>query len=334
MASGSGNGPLRMMPAIEGEGAGGISQQQRQQHLGAVSRHDDDRVVCEPGKDVDHRHARDDDAEHLAGEQIGIPLDQTSIDGGQDAADRWSHERTVLRDRPHRRRLLLHAPNRIDGRLQGVRVGAVDDHGEQLGALGTQFGERERRDLPHRRRCASGGGAQLLRPRLLIAAAEDEQHRCAEVRGDAGVVPELGGTGDIGVVAADDDDGIALRLDCFEAPDDRPERPLRVVADLVVGDADAVVVVEVHAVVGEHELQHVVALCRRPRDGPEDAHPRSRAHERVKRAQGDRGLARMAFGRGDVDARATVSAYDVSAQVGQGPDSASTTVAASASKRS
>ena len=144
--------------------------------------------------------------------------------------------------------------------------------------------------------------AELLGLSLRRAAAEHEQHGGAEVRGDAGVVGELGRAADIGVVAADDHDGVALGLDGLVALDDRRERGIRIVAHVVVGDADALVVGEVDAVVGEQHLEHVVGLGGRAGDRAEDADPRRRAAERVEHAEGDRGLARVTFCRRDEDA--------------------------------
>ena len=57
------------------EGAGRVGEQRRQQHLGAVGRDHHDRALGEPRQHVHHRHPGDDDAEHLAGQQLGVALD-------------------------------------------------------------------------------------------------------------------------------------------------------------------------------------------------------------------------------------------------------------------
>ncbi len=117
-----------------------------------------------------------------------------------------------------------------------------------------------------------------------------------------GVVRQLGGAADVGVVAADDDHGVAPRLDRLVPLDDARQGGVGVVAHVVVGDAHAVVVSEVDAVVVEQHLEHVVAFGRGARDGAE--HPRARRHaaEGVEDAQSHGGFARMTFGRRDVDA--------------------------------
>ena len=137
---------------------------------------------------------------------------------------------------------------------------------------------------------------------LPCASAQDEQHRCAEVRCDARVVRELCRAADVGVVAAEDDDGVALRLDRLVALHDRRERGLGVGPHIVVGDAHAFLVGEVDAIVGEQHLEHVVALGRGPGDGPEDAHPGGRVAQGVEHPEGDGGLAGVPFGGRDEDA--------------------------------
>ena len=71
---------------------------------------------------------------------------------------------------------------------------------------------------------------------------------------------------------------------------------------LVVADADAVLVVEVHAAVAQQHFEHVVALVLRAGDGAEHADALNLVAERVDEAEGDGRLARVALGGGDVDA--------------------------------
>ncbi len=150
-----------------------------------------------------------------------------------------------------------------------------------------QLGQREGRDLADGVGGARGRRAELLSAALLVAATEHEQHRSAEVRGDAGVVAEFGGAGDVGVVAADDHDGVALRLDRLEPGDDGGQCAVGIVAHIVVGDADAGLVIEVHAVVREQQLEHVVGLGGGARDRAEHADPRRHSHQRIEHAQRD-----------------------------------------------
>ena len=120
-------------------------------------------------------------------------------------------------------------------------------------------------DLPHLAPVCAGCEEPSCSA-LAGPAAEHQQHRSAEVRGDPGVVGEFGGAADVRVVAADDHDRVALGLDGLVALDDRRERGIRVMAHVVVGHADALVVLEVDAVVGQQHLEHVVALDGRAGD--------------------------------------------------------------------
>jgi hypothetical protein len=116
-------------------------------------------------------------------------------------------------------------------------VGAVGDDREQLGALVRDVGEGELgelRQLLRRARNAHPEAVALARP-----AVEHDEHGRAEVRRDAGVVAELARRADVGEVAADDDDRVALRLDGLEPLDDARERGIRISSHVVVGDADA-----------------------------------------------------------------------------------------------
>ena len=76
ICSGSGKPPFSTMPDERREGPDALREQHAEQHLGAVGRHDDDRALDEPRQHVDHRHPGDDDAEHLAVEQVGVALDE------------------------------------------------------------------------------------------------------------------------------------------------------------------------------------------------------------------------------------------------------------------
>ena len=155
------------------ERAGRVGEQRGEQHLGAVGRDDDERALGEARQHVDHRHPGDDDAEHLAGQQLGVALDEPPFDRAHDAADRRRDEEPVLGQRPHRHRPSAPRPaaSRDDRRDRGddlvelVGVGAVGDDGEQAGAPVRELGERERRRSgPSRRACAAMVEPELLRP--------------------------------------------------------------------------------------------------------------------------------------------------------------------------
>ena len=88
--------------------------------------------------------------------------------------------------------------------------------------------------------------------------ADDEQHGRAEVGGDPGVERQLGRTGDVGVVGADDDDDIRLPLDRPVPLDDRGQRGIGVGVHLLVCHADARLVRGVDAAVVKEQLDHLV----------------------------------------------------------------------------
>ena len=94
----------------------------------------------------------------------------------------------------------------------------------------------------------------------LGAAAEHQQHGRGEVRGDARVRGELGRGSDVGVVRAEDHDGVAGILHRTETVHDLGERGIRILMQLGIGGADAGVVLELGAGVLEQHLEHVVAI--------------------------------------------------------------------------
>ena len=149
----------------------------------------------------------------------GSPLTSAPFDRAHDAAHGRCDEEPVLREGPDRTPVVHLRPgaptiaDRGHDLVEALGIGAVRDDREQCGPAMRELGERERRDLPHLSRRARNRRAELLRLALRGSAAEHEQHRSAEVGGDAGVVRELRRAADIRVVAADDHDRVALRLD-------------------------------------------------------------------------------------------------------------------------
>ncbi len=215
------------------------------------------------------RHGADHDVERLALQELRVADHEATADGLHQGADRRCAEQPVVRHGPGGQVVA----QRRAHREQALLGAAVGDDAEHLGVLRPQLGDG---DLRH--------GAHLVR--LAVRAAHDEQHRRAEVGRDARVERELGRPGDVGVVRADDDHDVAAPLDVVVPRDDARERRLGVGVDLVVGDPDAGVVVEVDAVVREQQLQDVVRRLRRPRDGSEDADPRDRCGSGGRPARG------------------------------------------------
>ena len=180
-------------------------------------------------------------------------------------------------------------------RVELVGVGAVRDDGEQARVGHHQLGQASSVI------CASSSAVRALDSSMLRPVST-RMTGAPRFAATLRVETELGRAADVGEVGADDDHGVALALDLLEAVDDGRERGIRVLMHVLVGHADALVVVEGDAVVGEQQLEHLVALGRRPGDRPEHADAPHPAQERVEHPERDRGLARMPLRRADVDA--------------------------------
>ncbi len=173
-----------------GEGAGRVGEQGGEQHLGAVGRDDDDRALGEPRQHVDHRHAGDDDAEHLAGEQLGVALDQASFDGAHDAADRRRDEEAVLGqgpDRaPHRRPRAGASRQRPPRSRRSTSVDARRDRrGWRRRRTGSRAAVRELGERERRRSAPSRSGVRGVADAELLALAlqrRDRRARAAPAR--------------------------------------------------------------------------------------------------------------------------------------------------------
>src|SRR5690606_39525377 len=85
--------------------------------------------------------------------------------------------------------------------------------------------------------------------------------------------------------------------------DEVAERGVRVVVDVVVGGADAVLVGEGDGGVFEHQFEDVVDVAVGARDGTEDTDAGGGRAQRLQHAQGDRRLPGVPFRSCDVDAR-------------------------------
>ena len=173
--------------------------------------------------------------------------------------------------------------------FQSVGITAIGDNCEQARMRGAEFRNGELGDLMH---VVRGARAAVIR----APSAQHQQNRSAEVRGHPGVEGEFGGAADIGVVAAKDDDGVAPALHCGEAGDDLAEGGLRIGVHELVADPDAVVIVEVDTVVGEQQLQHVVAFDGGTRDRAKNSDPIDLTAEGFENPERYRRLTGVAFG--------------------------------------
>ena len=167
--------------------------------------------------------------------------------------------------------------------------------------FGLEFGASDLGELPEVVGRTRIGLPEAFAAALPGAPAEHEQDGCAEVRGDACVVAEFGRAAHIGEVGAQHDDGVAARFDGMESLDDRGQRRVRVGMDVVVRDADALVVVGGRRRALEKQFEDVVALHRRTGDGTEDPDPTDGSREQFQDADGHRRLAGVALSRRDVD---------------------------------
>ena len=71
--------------------------------------------------------------------------------------------------------------------------------------------------------------------------------------------------------------------------------------DVLIAHADAFVVIEIDAVVGEQHLEYIIALVTRPGDRAENTNSLGLMAERVKHAEGHRRLAGMPLDGRDVN---------------------------------
>ena len=272
----------------------------REQRLGAIRRDHHGGTLEQPGQDVLHRHARDHDPLHLAGEQFVAAAQQR-------AAHRVDHGRDRRSDEGH---LLGHGPDRNTLRHDGrdLRLDLLDSGGirpvhEQRqpgGVRGAQFVQAELGDLRQVDRGSRARLAERLGP-VVHPAAEDEHHRGVQVRGDPRVERELGRHCDIGEVAADDDDRVASGPQRLIGGDDPGECGLRILVRLLVGDPDAGLVGRLRGGPRAEQLEHAIALRPAADQRPEDPDTGRIDQEGVEHAERHRALARSALGGGEVE---------------------------------
>ena len=207
----SGNPPFSTMPEIDGNVADACAVSTPS----STSLRSPGTTTTEPSmrrvQHVLHRHRGDHHAERLAVEQVGVAGVQLAVDGLHDRAHRRRDEERVLGDRPHGdgcRGARLAAGDRVD-----VRARAPAPTTSTISA--SRSGSARFTTTPSSVACsrsssssassvswASSSGVRASAwPRrseraaplaLADPAAEHEQHGRAEVRGDAGVVGELG----------------------------------------------------------------------------------------------------------------------------------------------
>ncbi len=284
-----------------GEGARRVGHEHCEERLEAIARDDDDGAFDQAWKYVDHGHAGDDDPERFACEQLFVARDERPVDGLEDGAHARSDEIGVFRDGPDHRLVRYSGAHGGGDLALVVRIRPVHDHGEERRVLHLQF---RLGDLCQLAQIVCRAGLRLTEPLaepLADTPAEHEEHRGAQVGRDARVVAELGRAAHVGEVGADHHDGVAARLDGMEPLDDGRERRITIGVHVVVGDPDALFVVDRGRHAPEEQFQDVVPLDCRACDRPEDSDPPDRTGQELENAEGDRRFAGVPLCRRDVD---------------------------------
>ncbi len=256
-----------------------------QQHVGAIARRDDDATVDEAVQHVGQRHGAHQHIQGFPSEHRRVAAEQLAVARLEQVTDGRCGEQRLVGDRVCGNRS---GEGRAHG-LDGNRIDPIGDDGEQPSVLSGEFG-----------RSKVGGGADLARPAAL--AGHHEQHRSAQVDRDPGVVRELSGAADVGVVAADHDHRRAVAGSLVVAVDDRRHRALGVGVHVVVRHAGTHVVWQVDAVVVEQQLEDIIGPVAGAHDRAEHADVADPAGQQVEYAERDRSLPGLALGRRDVHA--------------------------------
>lgn len=150
--------------------------------------------------------------------------------------------------------------------------------------LGDQLGQAQLGDLRDLR-----GGP--------VRGAHRQHDGGTQVDGDARVDGQLAGAGDVGVVTAHDDDGIARVGNVVVALDDLGDGAVEVFVQALVTDTDAVLVVQAGGGMAQQQLQDVVAtVLSGAGDRPEDADLGDGRRQPRQDAERDGGLAGVTFG--------------------------------------
>ena len=137
--------------------------------------------------------------------------------------------------------------------------------------------------------------------RCPVGSLDREHDGRAEVDRDAGVHAQLAGGGDVGVVTADDQHGVALLGHAVEPVDDLGDRDIGILVHLLVADPDALVVTQPGRGAGQQQLEDVVAVLAQPGDRAEHPHPRHGRSKSVKDAERNGRLSGVTFGRRNID---------------------------------
>ena len=198
----------------------------REDDVGTVAGRDDGDALLQPLQHVLGGHACHQHIHRLARQQRRITADDLALDRFLQLGHRGGDQQRLLGQHVALRRELFE-PGRHGVHL--ARVAAVGHHRGGVGVLGRHLREADVDDLGD-----LFGGAVL--------GLHREHDGRAQVGRDARIRRQLARCGDVGVVAADDQHRVALVGHPVVPVDDVADRGVRVLVQLLVADADAVLV--------------------------------------------------------------------------------------------
>ena len=250
-----------------------------EQHVDAIARCDHNPAVHQPVEDIRERHGADKYVDGLSAQHLRITAAQCSATRLEQVADSRSSEERLLRDDIRRH-----------GSSQCI------PHGVELVGVDAVRNDREQPPVPGGDLGGGHVGDRTDIMRRPASAVHHEQNGCAQVGGDPGVVRELGRAAYPGVVAADDDHGVAIRGRLVVSVDDRRHGGVRVGVDPVVADPGSRLVRHVDALVIQQEFEDVIVLVVGSDNRPEHTDPTNPPGQQVERPERHHAFAGLAFG--------------------------------------
>ena len=282
---------VQLQPTVEDDARqrrkafGGMGTHDSEHDIGSVARRDDGHALLQPLQHMLGGHARHQHMHRLARQQRRIAADHGALDGFLQLGHRWGDQQRLLGQHVALRLELL---QRGGHRVHLARVAAVGHHRRGVCVLGRNLGQTYVDDL-----------GDLIGGAVLGLHRQHDGRR--KVGSDARVRRQLARCGDVGVVAADDQHRIAPVGHPVIPVDDVADRGVRVLVQLLVADADAVLVGQARGGVRKQQLQDVVTLLAQPGDRAEHTDLGDGGRQPVQDAERDRRLAGVTLWRSDVD---------------------------------
>ena len=236
------------------EAGGGLGRHERDEHGGAVCRHDGELPRGQALQDVGDIHGAHEDGLGLAVQQGLVAGDKRALDGAQYLADRRSGQEGHLGQRGGGD--ALDRGQGLGDALTGLRTALI---GHDRDGAGVVVGDLSHGDLD--------GPDDVLH---VVLAGDYQQDRHADVGGHLGVEGQLGIACDVGEVRAVDDDDVVLARQGPVGVDDTCQGLLGVGVELVPGRADALLGGRGGAGTVQQEAEEGIALTAL-HEGAEDA---------------------------------------------------------------